>query len=106
MNLSILIFLGIGLGVLAGMIVLQVFLSKSENKWLGLILPAFTFLVSLIYVLNIMDTGDAIGTLFLILITLLLANIPTFILLGIYFAYKSKQKKSQQIDKMNIQDLE
>lgn len=105
MDLSIIIVLGIGFVVYAGMIILQIYWSKHENKWLGLILPAITFLASLLYVISIMDTGDALMNAVLILITLLITNIPTFILLGIYFTYKSKQKKNEQIDKMNIHDL-
>jgi len=37
----------------AGIIVLQVFLSKKENKWLGLILPIISLCISLITVFNI-----------------------------------------------------
>lgn len=36
---------------------------------------------------------------------LVLFNIPTFILIAIYFACREKVKKSNEIEKMNKQDL-
>ena len=36
----------------AGLVVLQVFLSKKDSKWLGLILPIITFCISVIAVLG------------------------------------------------------
>lgn len=38
--------------------------------------------------------------------TILISNIPTIILLGIYFACREKMELRSQLDKMNIQDLE
>ena len=35
----------------------------------------------------------------------LLANIPTLILLAIYFACRGKQRRNKRLDKMSIQDL-
>jgi hypothetical protein len=35
----------------------------------------------------------------------LVANIPTVIIIVIYFACREKFKKNKEIDKMNIQDL-
>ena len=93
------------LAVLAGMIMLQIYLSKRESKWLGLILPAISFLLALIYPLNIMDTGDLWQNIGLMIMTLLLANIFTVILLVIYAAIRSSRKKKAQLEKMHIQDL-
>lgn len=87
-------------------VILQLFLSKKSNKWLGLILPIITFVFSLLYVLNIMDTGSLWQNMILIVSTLLLSNIPTIILLAIYFACREKLKRKAQLEKMNIQDLE
>lgn len=96
--------------VVAGLACLQLFLSKRPNKWVGLVLPIITFVLSLIYVLNIMDTGNLWSNIVLIISTLLLANIPTVILLAIYLACRDKKdkanKKKAQLEKMNIQDLE
>ncbi|MEG0728064.1 MAG: hypothetical protein RR420_00440 [Anaerovoracaceae bacterium] len=38
--------------------------------------------------------------------TFLLNNIPTIVLLGIYFGSREKIKIRSQLDKMNIQDLD
>ena len=38
---------------LIGLVVLQVFLSKRESKWPGLILPLLSLLISLLLVLNV-----------------------------------------------------
>jgi hypothetical protein len=42
----------------------------------------------------------------LIASTFLISNIPTIVLLGIYFGCREKMKLRSQLDKMNIQDLE
>lgn len=41
-----------------------------------------------------------------ILSALTIFNIPTLILLAIYFASREKRKKNKEIEKMNIQDLD
>ena len=94
--LSLLLFIGI--------IFLQIFLSRKENKWVGLILPILSFLFSLSYPLNI-PKFTAITNIIHILLIWLISNIPTFILLFVYFLYRKKQNKKKQIEKMNIQDL-
>lgn len=100
------IILLVGLVVTGGAIWLQIFLSKKSSRWFGLTLPIITFVFSLIFALNIMDTGNAWQNTISVVTTLLLTNIPTGILLVIYFAYREKLKRRSQIDKMNIQDLE
>lgn len=107
-NISTLIALIISLAVLAGVIVLQIFLSKRETKWLGLILPIITFLFSLLTPLNMMAPTDGIsfGFILQMFLALLLANIPTIVLLAIYFACREKLRRKKQLDKMNIQDLD
>ncbi|MGE4485377.1 MAG: hypothetical protein AB7C97_09750 [Oscillospiraceae bacterium] len=89
-----------------GAILLQWFLSKRSCKWLGLILPIVSFAFSLLFVLNIADTGSLWQNIVLTVSTLLLSNIPTIIFLAIYFACRQKIKRNAQIKKMNIQDLE
>jgi hypothetical protein len=107
MNITVILIILIfaALPVLAGLIVLQVFLSRKENKWYGLILPAVFFLLSFIYPLNIMDTGDTWQNIWLFFSSLLLANIPTAVFLIIYFASGENRRKKAQLKKMNIQDL-
>jgi hypothetical protein len=40
-----------------------------------------------------------------VLSTLIAGNIPTFILVAIYFACRGKQKKKNEVEKMQINDL-
>jgi len=103
---NVTVLLWILLAVAIGLIWLQIFLSKKESKWFGLILPMITFSFSLLYVLNIMDTGNLLQNIILIVSTLLTSNIFTIILLAIYFACREKMKRKAQLEKMNIQDLE
>ena len=47
-----------------------------------------------------------ISSILLILPVFIITNIPTLILIAIYYACKEKLKIKNQLDKMNIQDLE
>ncbi len=88
-----------------GGILLQIFLSKRESKWPGLVLPAISFLWSLLYLFNMMDTGSVVQNILTALLTVLLSNIPTLVLLVIYWAVREKYRKRSELDKMNIDDL-
>lgn len=92
---------------IAGVIVLQVFLSKKENKWPGLVLPIIAFLFGLLYPLNMIAPSEGVNASFIfqMILVWLLGNIPTIVLLAIYFACRGKQRRNKQLDKMNIQDL-
>lgn len=117
--------------VAAGIILFQIFLSKRDGKWFGLILPAISFIVSLLLVVSIVaytnigitsrsiseegtivtheieDTRPAFGTVVgQIVITFLLSNMSTVILIAIYAACREKRKRGLEIEKMQIQDLE
>lgn len=94
--------------LLAGGIFLQIFLSKKKSRWFGLILPAITFLYSLLMVLGVAVYDGMSGREIFILIasTFLISNIPTIVLLGIYFGCREKVRLRAQLEKMNIQDLE
>ncbi|NCB52887.1 MAG: hypothetical protein EOM54_13600 [Clostridia bacterium] len=92
--------------IIPAALLLQIFLSRRVCGWWGLILPIISFGVSLLYVLNIADTGSLWQNTVLIVSTMLLANIPTLIFLAIYFVCRGKIKRDVQIKKMNIQDLE
>ena len=93
------------LGILIGGIFLQIFLSRRESRWPGLILPLLAFLQSLLLPLNVMDTGSVSQNILLVLVTLLAGNIPTLILLAIYWAAREKRRVKRQLDKMKIDDL-
>ena len=90
---------------MAGGVLLQIFLSKRESKWPGLVLPAISFLWSLLYLFNLMDTGSVVQNILMAILTILLTNIPTLVLLAIYWAVREKRRKRSEIDKMNIDDL-
>ena len=91
--------------LVVGGVLLQIFLSRRENKWLGLVLPLLTFLMSLLNVLSIRDTGSISQNVLLVLVTVLVGNIPTLVLLGIYWAVREKRRIKNQIDTMNLDDL-
>lgn len=88
-------------------IVLQIYLSKKKNKYLGLILPSLSFIFSLIVLANyVVPNGLKIGPLFMsVLGIFLFSNIFTLIYLVIYFIFKDKKNSGSEIDKMNIKDL-
>jgi predicted MFS family arabinose efflux permease len=88
-----------------GGIWLQVFLSKKESKWPGLILPMITFCISLIYVLNVANIGEVSTVIAAIVSAFLFGNIPTVVLLVIYAACREKRKRQRALDKMTVQDL-
>ena len=92
------------LALLVGVILLQIYLSKRESKWPGLVLPIISFLISFVYPLN-MAIPSVGGFIVALILGWLLANIPTIILLAIYFSCRGKQRRHKQLDKMNIQDL-
>ena len=92
------------LALLVGGVFLQIFLSKRENRWPGLILPLLSFLYSLLMVCSAVAYNGGIpwGA---ILASLVLGNIPTVILLAIYAACRDRFRKRSELDKMNIKDL-
>ena len=90
---------------LVGIVLLQIFLSRRESRWPGLILPLLTLLSSLLLPLNVMDTGSASQNILLMLVTLLAGNIPTLVLLAIYWAAREKFRVRNQMEKMGKQDI-
>jgi len=124
----ILILAAAFLGIVLTAIILQIKLSKKENKWLGLVLPIISFLnaaaiaasvlffmasvaITSVYVNGgeftletvIAQPGDVIGTAAAIFG---MFNIPTIILLIIYFATRSKINDKSKLEKMSVMDLE
>ena len=88
-----------------GGILLQIYLSKRESKWPGLVLPALCMLYPILLVLNVAAVGDAGSVAATILASFVLGSIPALILLAIYFACRSGRSKKNELDKMNISDL-
>ena len=94
--------------MIAGIIALQIFLSRQPRQWPGLVLPGIFALLSLIYLLNIAVPADGLTAdlLFQMLVVFVYANVPTVALTSIWFACRSKTSRNTPIDKMNIQDLD
>ena len=95
------------IAILIGTVILQVFLSRMENKWIGLILPALSFFIASIIGIGriIYDFQTSFSVILADILTFLLYNIPTAIFLLIYLTCREKFKKNKEIEKMNIQDL-
>jgi len=88
-----------------GAIFLQIFLSKRENKWPGLVLPVICMLYPLILLLNVAAAGNAGSVIATLIMSVFMGSIPAAILLAVYFACRSGRTKKQEMEKMNIQDL-
>lgn len=102
------IILGVVIGgvlLLVGGVLLQIFLSRRESRWPGLALPLLAFLNSLLLPLNVADTGSVSQNILLVLVTLLAGNIPTLVLLAIYWAAREKRRVKAQMEKMGKQDI-
>ncbi len=91
--------------LIIGGVFLQIFLSRRKARCPGLVLPFLSFLFALLMLFNLRDTGSVSGNLLVILITLLAGNLPTLVLLAIYWAAREKFRVQRQMDKMNIDDL-
>jgi hypothetical protein len=111
-----------------GGIILQIFLSKKESKWPGLILPIISFAFSLMVLsgnllfsvhtgtTTLMENGEVIeqtttqvvdDTMIIVtsVYVFVLYNIPTVVLLAIYTACRGKRKRQRDLEKMTVQDL-
>lgn len=90
--------------LIVGGVALQIFLSRRKSRWPGLILPLLTFLYALVLMLNVTST-DGVFPWGALLAAFLLGNIPTVVLLAIYWAAREKFRVKDQIEKMNLDDL-
>lgn len=107
MMINIIVLGLVALIFLVGVVILQVFLSKREGKWPGLVIPIMGVVFSLFGVFDMAFYGNEsiLQKMIAIMVSFFILNIPTFILLAIYFSCHEKVKKNKEIDKMNIQDL-
>ena len=90
-----------------GMLALQAALARMESRWPGLVLPLITFLRSVLTPIGMVGSagGPTADFVLQVLLMWLLSNIPTAVLLAIYFACRTRQRRPTQLEKMNIQDL-
>lgn len=93
--------------LLAGSVLLQLWLSRRESRWPGLVLPVLSFLLTLLIPLSLVLPPVGVTVRFVLsnVLTWLVANLPTAVLLLIYFSCREKQRRSRQLEQMNIQDL-
>jgi uncharacterized membrane protein len=83
----------------------QVWLSGRENKWVGLILPVLSFLLTVATAM-LMVIRDGENVALTVAAFILWANIPTtLVLLGIYFGIRYSKKRKKEIEKMEKLDL-
>ena len=84
-------------------IVLQIFISRSKNKWYGMIIPLMYFCVAI--VVSVI-TGVNGGTFAAFLYPFLLLNIPTMIFMIIYAICRENIKiKKTEIAQLNIENI-
>lgn len=97
----------ISLLILVGVVCLQVYLSRKKSRWPGLVLPAITFIFSVLSFLLVATPNEESSAVLLhtLILSFLTANIPTFVLLAIYFGFRAKGDINTQIEQMNKQDL-
>lgn len=85
-------------------VLLQIFLSTRQNKWLGLILPVLSLLFSLVLILNMVYIAHP-RTYFVIA---LVAILPPAVLLLVYWLcrrHMARKTARDEMAQMNIQDL-
>ena len=102
---NMMVLLVVLLVVLVGGILLQIFLSRRERRWPGLVLPGITFLHSLIMVLNAAAFVSMARAILAATMVFLISNIPTAVLLAIYVACRERRRKRGEMDRMRIGDL-
>lgn len=89
--------------IFAGFVLLQIYFSKTDHKWVGLVLPIITFCFALPAVLAV--TFDRYYGLPVLPYALAFFT-PTAVLLAIYAAGRGKRTKRRALEKMSAQDLE
>ena len=88
-----------------GGVLLQIYLSKRESKWPGLVLPGICMLYPILLVLNVAAMGNIGSVAATVIMSFVLGAVPAIILLVIYFACRSGRNRKTELDKMNISDL-
>lgn len=102
------------LALMAAACALEVFLAKRKSCWPGLALPALWLTYTLFTVIAaVMGYAQAygeplslsFGLVWSALLSLAQTNIPTYLLLAIYFFSRSDGRRRKQMDRMQVQDL-
>lgn len=84
----------------AGLVWLQVLLSKKKNRLFGLLIPIglFAYSVYLVYAAVGLGLSFSLETLGTLVLSILFLNIPSLILLLIYRYYRNKGEEEDTID--------
>ena len=102
------------LALMAAACALEVFLAKRKSRWTGLVLSALWLIYTLFMVIAaVMGYAQAygeplslsFGLVWSALLSLAQTNIPTYLLLAIYFFSRSDRRRRKQMDRMQVQDL-
>lgn len=123
-SLMSLVYVGILLGIVGGVIWFQIVLSKKDSKWPGLILPLISLLLSLSVTLSmaayysvsseqttnqdgiVTKVGEVTSTMLTDLLpVMVVSSFPTLFLLVIYIVIRNKKKHHQMVERMTIHDL-
>ncbi|MDP4152439.1 MAG: hypothetical protein Q8865_03210 [Bacillota bacterium] len=101
---SILLVIGF---IFIAMVIIQIFLKK--YKYAGLVLPAISLIISILIsipnFIKVFWNGFSFWAFVASVILLIVCNMPTAVMLLMYYDFRTKNKKNSEIDKMNIQDL-
>ncbi len=89
-----------GIAVVAIVILLQIFLSKRQNRWVGLVLPVMGVLysISMMVCVTIFSFDTVQQVFFQMLLVFFVCNIPTLVLVVLYAACRSKLEGEIQDD--------
>lgn len=131
----IIVLIALAILFFVGPIILQIYLSRMESRWPGLVLPILSVALSVLVVLGLFmyapngsvegwfESVDPDGTvitesfpvettegataegLVMVVPVFFLANIPTLIYTAIYCGERGKYRRRRQVERMNIQDL-
>jgi hypothetical protein len=104
-NTLIIIIFSVTIGIFLISLLLQILLSKKENKKLGFIIPMIYFVFSILNVINNLNFNNIIKNLITGTSIFIFSNIFTVIFLVIYFYYRKKIKIKSKITTMKIKDL-
>ena len=88
-----------------GGVLLQIYLSKRESKWPGLVLPGICMLYPVLLVLNVAAMGNIGSVAATVITSFVIGAVPAIVLLVIYFACRKDRNRKSELDKMNISDL-
>ena len=102
-----LIILAVALAAAA--VALEIWVVKKGGKYTGFVFPGLTLLLSFLFLYLFMSGSEADAGGYIV--TFLILNIPTIVLLLIYFAATKEreeavhEKKNEELDSMRIKDL-